>query len=220
MAYMGRLIQILFLDAVLIGLFGGSLTLFYALLRHIHPGRWLLSVCFLLGLAGWLGHAYGDYRFTQRSVSRSGGDAVIETVGVERLEPLLDEGKLKEMRARALVIFEDKLEEKTGRRGLRGFIQYRWQNGMVALGLGPNKSRIPLPESAVVLGEILGIFLSMGMAILVLRRLAWVPTCPSCGRYLEKPSEGEQSNTEDGTAPLRCPGCGDSGELSRDPEIS
>lgn len=186
MAYLGRLVHIIFLDATLIGLLGGSLALFYALLRHIHPGRWLLSTCLLIGALGWYGQIYGEYRFTQRSVSHSAGDPVIETIGLEKLEPILDPVALSKKQKEALEVFERKLEEETGHRGLQGFLLYRWQKGMVALGIGPNKSRLSLPTGASAALDLLKLFLSMGLAFLTLRRLAWVKSCPECNRYLER----------------------------------
>jgi hypothetical protein len=202
-AYLGRLIHIMFFDAVLVGLMGGSLVLFYALLRHIKPGRWLLSLCLLLGILGWYGQIYGEYRFTQRAVSRSGGDDAAETLGLEANE---------EAQARALEGFEKMLEKETGHQGLQGYILFRWQRGLFALGLGPNKSRISMPMGAAATLDFLKIFIAMGLAFLVLRRLVWVKSCPECGRYLE--SRGEPDDPD-----LRCPVCVSS-EVTSEPEAS
>lgn len=206
MAYLGRLIHIMFFDAVLVGLMGGSLVLFYALLRHIKPGRWLLSVCLILGVLGWYGHSYGEYRFEQRAQSRSGGDTVAETLGLEATA---------EAQATALENFEKALEEETGHRGLQGFILSRWKRGMIVMGLGPNKSHISMPMGAAAALDLLKIFIAMGLAFLVLRRLVWVKSCLVCGRYLETTVESDSDSEE---PEMRCPVC--SQEATSAPEAS
>jgi hypothetical protein len=201
-AYVERFFSVLLLDALLVGILGGSALLFLALLMHAPSGIVPLC-CLLLGLLGAAGHRAGDYRYTLRSLGLSEADPGLSELSAAEIEGAFPKGVLQRARAEVEAEYQRRLEVETGHRGLVGHIMLRTRGGVVLAGVGSSRFRAPVPPVAVVLGWLLSFAASVLLCWLVLRRLDWAPRCEGCGRLVGLGEDGE---------PSPCSACYSSGE--------
>ncbi len=164
-AYVGRFVQLLFLDAVLIGLFGGSLLLFVALVRRIHFARWLSATCVTVGLMGWMGMQAGEHRIAKRVFDRMG-------------DPIAQES------ASGQTMIEQSEKAEAISEGWFPYAKWRAERGLVITRVGPRIARAKIPAEAVFLTQALSMVLAMFLCWLVLRRLGWVEICSETGRFV------------------------------------
>ncbi len=164
-AYIGRFVQLLFLDAILIGLFGGALLLFVALIRHINFARWLSATCVTVGLMGWLGMQAGEHRIAKRVFARMGDPISQETASGDTMLELSEKAEA--------------LSE-----GWFPYAKWRAERGLMITRVGPRIARVKIPAEAVFLTQALSMVLAIFLCWLVLRRLGWVEICPETGRFI------------------------------------
>ncbi len=207
-AFVERFFSVLLLDALLVGILGGSALLFLGLLLHA-PARVVAVCCLLLGLGGAAGHRAGDYHYTLRSLGLTEADPGLGGLTGAELEETFPADLVRRARAQVEEAYQQRLFAETGRRGLLGHVMMRTREGVILAGAGHAHLRAPLPPVAVVLGWLLSFAASMLLGWLVLRRLAWVPRCEGCGRLVGVGEDGE---------PSACASChsseGSSGETS------
>ncbi len=214
-ASVGRWFNLLFLDGAIIGLFGGSVLLFFALWRHIHPGRLLALSCLFLAASGIVGLKLEERRTALRSGPLVTGDATLDALSETEVAELVGPDRLEELRAERAKAFETRILAETGRGGLWGFFLWQTGQGVVAWRLFGSIVRLPLPRMAAILGMTLSLLLAALLAWIVLRRLGWLPTCRRCGRYLIPPSA---SAAPDAAAEPNPGSAGASEVLAADPE--
>lgn len=201
-AYVERFFSLLLLDALLVGILGGSALLFLALLMHAPP-RVVVPCCLLLGILGAVGHRVGDYRYTIRSFGLAEADPGLAGLSASEIEGAFSRDVLQRARASVAEEYQRRLESETGRRGLLGHVILRTRGGVVLAGAGSARFRAPVPPVAVVLGWLLSFAVSVLLCWLVLRRLDWAPRCERCGRLVGLGEDGE---------PSPCSACYSSGE--------
>jgi hypothetical protein len=200
-AYVARLVHVAFLEAVIVGILGGSLILFTALFVQAPPRGWISVACVVLGMAGWFGLQTSDYRHTLKQLTQRGLDPGLQTLSVHEIELITTPEQRARLQNDATAIFHDALRQRTGTTGLWGFVRLRWQNGLVIMRVGTKTLRGKLPSSLVLASQVLSVLLSVLLAWMVLRRIGWALQCVSCKRYISRRGSQETSSEESSATP-------------------
>jgi len=204
-AYIGRLFNFFLLDAALIGVLGGAILLLVGLAARIRPGKLLVVGCVVFTFASWVGQRSGEYRFALRAHTRA-SLMVLEESGEE-----LDVASRARAQKDARSFFENNIKNETGLTGIWGYMEQQWTRGVLLLRFGGWSQRIPLPLTAVLMGQVLSSLAAFLITWMLIRRLEWLARCVLCGRVLPLPEgkspgeEGEPQQEEE--ASEKCADC-------------
>jgi len=190
-AYISRLFNFFLLDAAIIGVLGGAVLLLAGLASRVRPGKVLILACVLFTFASWVGQRMGEYRFALRAHARA-AILVVEESGesldFERRKAVVQESKR---------LFEQNLMEESGKTGVWAYMEQQWSRGVLLLRLGSWSQRIPLPLTAVLMGQVLSSLVAFLLAWMLVRRLEWLPRFQSDGGA-GPPSSADQDASDSG----------------------
>jgi len=189
-AYVGRLFNFFFLDALLLGVLGGAILLLIGLWARVRPGSILVIGCIVFALASWAGQRAGEYRFALRTHMRT-AVLVLEESG-----DALNKEEREKVQEEARRFFDRSVKGDSGEKGMWGYMEQQWSRGVLLLRFGGWSQRIPLPLTAVLIGQVLSTLGAFLIAWMIVRRLQWLSVCALCGRPISLPPEGEAEDVE------------------------